>query len=151
VTDREPTKFRHVDFGLTDSKGRKIGARVSIWKTGHGWGARVSATRNGEPFGAIRKAIESDEWEPLTKIIAKRVKTMGDRYARIAAGHRHSGRDKITGAHVTIEVAEDPEDGEYQVICDKHSTLVGADTMREAKATSTIDFCDECRDEHPSE
>jgi hypothetical protein len=140
-------KLRHVDFGLTDGKGRKIGAQIAVWKTDAGWDARVHATRDGEVFGALRKSFSSTDWDELTKAITSRVAAMGKRYAKIAAGHRWSGRDKITGAHVTIEVAEDPEVGALQVICDKHGTLTGADNMRDAKATSTIDFCDECRDE----
>jgi hypothetical protein len=136
---------RHVDFKLTDDKQRKIGALITIGKDGEGWAARITATRDGQPFGAITKPIRSTDWEALASAITKRVARMGKRYAKIAAGHRGSHRDKLSGASVTIEVADD-RPRMYQVICDDHATLVGADTMRDAKRTSTLDFCDECRD-----
>jgi len=63
-----------VDFGMVDSKGRRIGARVHTYEetyedlpagsntgwysqpAGHYFGMTVSATRNGQHFGATQSA-----------------------------------------------------------------------------------------------
>lgn len=43
----------------------------------------------------------------------------------------------------------DPE-ALWCVVCEKHHTLVGHPTLAEARRTrSPLDFCDDCRDEHP--
>lgn len=62
-------------------------------------------------------------------------------------------RDRASGVDRTIDLAErelceeDVRDaGRYLIICEAHSTCVQVETRRAANSTSTLDFCDDCRE-----
>lgn len=62
-------------------------------------------------------------------------------------------RDRVTGVDRTIDLAErelceeDVRDaGRYLIICEAHSTCVQVETRRAANSTSTLGFCDDCRE-----
>lgn len=42
------------------------------------------------------------------------------------------------------EIGADPTDGKWVVMCEKHDTLVGCSSRREALSIRALDFCEEC-------
>jgi len=46
------------------------------------------------------------------------------------------------------DAGTDPDDGKWIAFCDRHGTLIAANTRKEARTSSdTREFCDDCRDE----
>lgn len=58
---------------------------------------------------------------------------------RIFRGRREIGTAEEHGL--------DDEGGKYVTVCKVHSTVINADTKREALSSHTIDFCEECMEE----
>lgn len=44
-----------------------------------------------------------------------------------------------------------PSGDKYVVSCNRHSTFTTTRTLKDAKQTDTLDFCDECRDKEEAE
>jgi hypothetical protein len=77
------------------------------------------------------------------KVFARRIKREFDRESGAVL---HESTDKDTGRLRQIAFADDRDSGNYEVICAEHGTLVGVETLGDARRTSLVDFCDECRD-----
>ena len=80
------------DFGLVDSKGRKLGAKVTIINPPHAdakWSVKVQVTRNGEEFGASQGADGAATEDGAFAMASKKVSAARTRYAKaLAAGKK---------------------------------------------------------------
>ena len=66
----------------------------------------------------------------------------------------YTRRSRVTGTSLTVGRAKDlgldPEGGAWVTICDDHGTIANSDTRALATVSTSLDFCDFCRDTIPT-
>ena len=111
----------------------------------------VAATPRTLGEALVQIGVVVSAWPRLSAHERKQVRTAAERLA----GLRERRTDRTTRRTLGVYDAESglvdvdclAEGERYTVVCEEHSTLVCVSSLREARSTGCLDFCDECREE----
>lgn len=82
---------KHVDFGMSDAKGRRIGAEVHIWTSEYGCRVYVQATRDGQGYGPCAPEKPVADIDAAHAEVQRRLTSMVKRYVKLTRDATEAG------------------------------------------------------------
>jgi len=104
----------------------------------------VAATPRTLGEALVQIGVVVSAWPRLSAHERKQVRTAAERRTDRTTRRTLGVYDAESGL-VDVDCLAEGE--RYTVVCEEHSTLVCVSSLREARSTGCLDFCDECREE----